>query len=99
MLYPPIGALAASIGGGAAGGLIAARVVSLIFMLGATVLLYLTASRLIRPTAAAFAAALWVLTEPVLRLAFATAEPLAVFFLALCAWLVIQARDRQRHGE
>ena len=99
LIYPPIGALAASIGGGAPSGLIAARIGSLIFMLGATVLLYLTASRLIRPTAAAFAAALWVLTEPVLRLAFATPEPLAIFFLALAAWLVIQARDRHRHGE
>src|SRR6185437_13514885 len=99
LIYPPIGALAASIGGGAASGLVAARILSLIFILGATVLLYLTASRLIRPTAAAFAAALWVLTEPVLRLAFATPEPLAIFFLALAAWLVIQARDRHRHGE
>lgn len=99
LLYPPIGALAADLGGGASGGLIAARIVSLVFMLGATVLLYLTASKLIRSAAAAFAAALWVLTEPVLRLAFATAEPLAIFFLALCAWLVIQARDRERHGE
>ena len=99
LIYPPIGALAASIGGGAGAGLIAARLASLLFMLGATVLLYLTASKLIRPTAAAFAAALWVLTEPVLRLAFATAEPLAIGFLALAAWLVIQARDRNRHGE
>jgi putative flippase GtrA/glycosyltransferase involved in cell wall biosynthesis len=99
LIYPPVGALAASIGGGAGAGLVAARLASLLFMLGATVLLYLTASKLIRPTAAAFAAALWVLTEPVQRLAFATAEPLAIFFLALAAWLVIQARDRNRHGE
>ena len=40
-----------------------------------------------------------MLTEPVQRLAFATAEPLAIGFLALAAWLVIQARDRNRHGE
>ena len=41
LFYPPLGALADSMGG-----LAGARILSLAFMLGATVLLYLTASRL-----------------------------------------------------
>ena len=47
VIYPPLGALADSIGG-----LAGARILSLIFMLGATILLYLTASRLIGRTGA-----------------------------------------------
>ena len=68
--YPPIGALADSIGG-----LAGARILSLSFMLGATILLCWTASRLIGRTGALFAAALWALSEPAMRLAFATYDP------------------------
>src|SRR6185437_3579181 len=46
-----------------------------------------------------FGAAIWVLTEPVIRLAFATAEPLSIFLVALAAWLIVQAGERRRHGE
>ena len=67
VIYPPLGALADSIGG-----LAGARILSLVFMLGATVLLYLTVSRLFGRTAAVVAAALWALSEPAIRLAFAT---------------------------
>ncbi len=94
LIYPPVGALAAGLGG-----LAGARLLSLGFMLGATVLLYFTASRLVGRTAAIFASALWVLTEPVLRLAFATADPLSVFLTALAAWLIVEAGHRRRHGE
>ena len=69
VIYPPIGALADSIGG-----LAGARILSLAFMLGATVLLYLTASRLIGRGGAVIAAILWALSEPVMRLAFATSR-------------------------
>ncbi len=93
-IYPPLGAAADSVGG-----LAGARILSLAFMLGATVLLYLTASRLLGRTAAAFGAAIWVLTAPVLRLAFATYDPLSVLLTALSAWLVVQAGYRRRHGE
>ena len=41
MLYPPLGAIADNIGG-----LAGARILSLVFMLGTTALLYATASRL-----------------------------------------------------
>ncbi len=94
LVYPPIGAVADSIGG-----LAGARVASLIFMLGATVLLYSTASKLVGRAAATFAAAAFVLTEPVIRLAFATAEPLSIFLTALAAWLIVAAAERRRHGE
>jgi hypothetical protein len=91
LLYPPLGALADS-----AGGLAGARVLSLAFMLGATVLLYLTASRLIGRRGAVVAAALWALSEPAIRLAFATFDPLSVLLTALSAWLIVQAGYRRR---
>ena len=93
VIYPPIGALADSIGG-----LAGARILSLAFMLGATVLLYLTASRLIGRGGAVFAATLWALSEPVMRLAFATFDPLSVLLTALSAWFIVQAGWRRRGG-
>jgi putative flippase GtrA/GT2 family glycosyltransferase len=94
ILYPPIGALANS-----AGGLAGTRILSLIFMLLATVLLYLTASRLIGRTGALFAAALWAFSEPAMRLTFATLDPLSVLLTTLAAWFVVQAGYRRRRGE
>ncbi len=94
VLYPPIGALADNLGG-----LAGARLLSLAFMLGATILLYLTASRLFGRAAAVLACALWALTEPALRLAFATYDPMSILLTALSAWLVGQAAVRRRHGE
>lgn len=94
LLYPPIGGLADAIGG-----LAGARIASLIFMLGATALLYSTASKLVGRVAATFGAGVWVLTEPVIRLAFATAEPLSIFLVALAARLIVAAGERRRHGE
>lgn len=93
-IYPPLGALANSIGG-----LAGARALSMIFMLTATVLLYLTASRLFGRGAALMAAALWAVSEPVLRLAFATYDPMACLLIALSAWLVVQAGVRRYRGE
>ena len=87
LIYPPLGALADSVGG-----LAGARILSLAFMLGATILLYLTASRLHRPPGALSPpTALWALSEPALRLAFATFDPLSVFLTALSAWLIVLA--------
>ena len=94
ILYPPLGALANNIGG-----LAGARILSLAFMLIATVLLYLTASRLIGRVGALFAAALWAFSEPAMRLAFATCDPLSVFLTALSVWLIMQAGYRYRRGE
>jgi putative flippase GtrA len=94
LVYPPLGALADS-----AGGLAGARIASLALMLLATVLLYLTASRLIGHAGALFAAALWAVSEPALRLALATFDPLSVFLTSLSAWLIVQAGCRRRRGE
>jgi len=94
IIYPPIGALADGLGG-----LAGARIIGLALMLGATILLYFTAARLIGRTPAIFATTLWVLAEPVIRLAFATSDPPAIFLVALSAWLIVQAGYRRRHGE
>ncbi len=91
VLYPPLGALADS-----AGGLAGARILSLLFMLGTTILLYQIAARLWDSAAALIAAALWALSEPVIRLAFATFDPLSVLLTALSAWLAVQASYRRR---
>lgn len=92
-IYPPVGALANNIGG-----LAGARILSLLFMLGATILLYFTTSRLVDHTAAVVATALWALGEPAVRLAFATFDPLSVLLTAFSAWLIVQADHRYHRG-
>jgi Dolichyl-phosphate-mannose-protein mannosyltransferase len=90
VIYPPVGAVADSLGG-----LVAARVLSLMFMLGATALLWGAASRLFGRQAAFFSAALFALLGTTLHLgAFATNDAMAVFLVALAAWCVVQAGDR-----
>jgi len=92
VIYPPLGALADSLGG-----LAAARVLSLLFMLGATALLWATTSRLYGQRAALFAAALFAVLGPTLHLgAFATFDALRVALVALAAWCVARAGDRGR---
>jgi hypothetical protein len=91
VIYPPVGALADSLGG-----LAGARILSLAFMLGATVLLWGSAGRLFGRRAAFFAAMLFAVLGPTLNLgAFATYDAMSVFFVALAAWLVIRAGERQ----
>ena len=91
VLYPPLGALADSIGG-----LTGARILSLVFMLGATSTLWATASRLFGRRAAFFAAALFAALGPTLHLgAFATYDAMSVFLVTLAAWLVVRAGPRQ----
>jgi hypothetical protein len=88
-IYPPIAAMADAIGN-----LTAARMLSLIFMLGATALLWSAADRLYGHRAAFFAAALFAALGPTLHLgAFATYDAMSVFLVALAAWLVIRAGD------
>jgi Dolichyl-phosphate-mannose-protein mannosyltransferase len=91
VIYPPLGALADSIGG-----LTAARILSLAFMLGATVLLWSATDRLFGRRAAFFAAALFAVLGPTLHLgSFATYDAISMFLIALAAWLVVRAGDRQ----
>jgi hypothetical protein len=85
-IYPLIGALANSVGG-----LAAARILSLCFMLVASVLLYQTGVRLFGRTAALAGVALWAVSEPVLRLAFATWDPLACLLVIASLRLSVQA--------
>jgi 4-amino-4-deoxy-L-arabinose transferase-like glycosyltransferase len=90
VIYPPLGAVADSIGG-----LAGARALSLVFMLGATVLLWSAAARLFGRRAAFFAAALFAVLGTTLHLgAFATYDAMSVFLVALAAWCVIRAEAR-----
>ena len=90
VIYPPAGAAADSIGG-----LAGARVLSLVFMLGATVLLQGAAARLFGRRAAFFAAALFAVLGTTVHLgAFATYDAMSVFLVALAAWCVIRAGAR-----
>ena len=90
VVYPPLGAVADSMGG-----LIGARLLSLAFITGATVLLWDTTSRLLGHRAALFAAALFAVLGPTQFLgALATYDAMALFLLAASAWCVVAARDR-----
>jgi hypothetical protein len=86
-IYPPVGALADS-----AGGLAGARLLSLMFMLGATALLYATASRLFSRRAGLIGAAMFVAVGPTADLgAWATYDPMAICLMALASWLAVRA--------
>jgi hypothetical protein len=90
VLYPPLGALANSLGG-----LAGARILSLCFMLGATVLLHGVTRRIFDRYSAAFAAALFAGLGSVQFLgAFATYDAMALFLLAAATWLGICAAAR-----
>jgi hypothetical protein len=94
VIYPPLGALADSLGG-----LTGARILSLAFMLGATALLWSTAHRLFGRRAAFFAAALFAILGPTLHLgAFATYDAMSVFLIGLAAWLVVRAGGRRANA-
>jgi dolichyl-phosphate-mannose-protein mannosyltransferase len=87
-IYPPLAALADGLGG-----LAAARLLSLAFMLGATVLLYGTARQLFGRRAGGIAAGTFGLLGSADFLgAFATYDAMALFLLALATYLVVMAR-------
>jgi 4-amino-4-deoxy-L-arabinose transferase-like glycosyltransferase len=89
VIYPPLGALADSIGG-----LAAARALSLCFMLGVTSLLWATADRLYGRRAALLAAGLFATLAGTQFLgALATFDAMALFLLALAAWLGVRSVD------
>ena len=91
VMYPPLGALADSVGG-----LTGARLLSLVFMLSTTVLLWSVTSRLFGRQAGFFAAALFAVAGPSLHLgAFAVYDAMSLFLLALAAWLVVGAAEQQ----
>ncbi len=91
ILYPPLGALADSVGG-----LPAARILSLGFMLAVTALLWTTTRRLFGQRAALLAAGLFATLAGTQFLgAFATFDAMALFLLALAAWLAVRSADCQ----
>jgi 4-amino-4-deoxy-L-arabinose transferase-like glycosyltransferase len=91
VLYPPLGALADGIGG-----LVAARILSLCFMLGVTSLLWATTVRLYGQRAALLAAALFATIAGTQFLgAFATFDAMALFLLSLAVWLGVRSADCQ----
>jgi hypothetical protein len=90
VIYPPIGAIADSLGG-----LAAARLLSLVFMLGVTSFVWGTANRLLGDGRAAFfAAALFAVLAPTLHLgSYATYDAPALLLLAAATWCAAGARD------
>jgi hypothetical protein len=88
VVYPPLAALA-----NAVGGLAAARLLSLGFMLAATVLLWATTSLLFDRTAAFFSAGFWAVLGPTQFLgAYATYDAMSLCLLALATWCAAHAR-------
>ena len=91
VMYPPLGALADSVGG-----LAGARLLSLAFMLSTTMLLWSVTSRLFGRQAGFFAAALFAVAGPSLHLgAFAVYDAMSLFLLALAVWLIVGAAEQQ----
>jgi hypothetical protein len=86
VLYPPLAAVADSIGG-----LTAARAVSLAEMLGTTALLYSLSRRLFNERVGLCAAVIFAVTEPTLFLGnLATYDASALLLLAVATWIVIR---------
>ncbi|MGH3249739.1 MAG: phospholipid carrier-dependent glycosyltransferase [Trebonia sp.] len=90
--YPPVGAIADGLGG-----LAAARLLSLVLMLGVTSFAWGTAARLLGDKRAAFfAAALFAGLAPTLHLgSFATFDAPALLLLTAAAWCAAGARGGQ----
>ncbi len=87
VLYPPLAAAVDSVFG-----LSGARALSLVFMLGATILVYALSRLLFDEMAGVGAAALFSTTQSTLFLGhLATYDAAAVFLLAVAAWLAVRA--------
>jgi hypothetical protein len=92
VIYPPIGAIADRLGG-----LAAARLLSLVFMLGVTCFVWGTATRLLEDRRAAFwASALFAALAPTLHLgSYATYDAPALLLLTAAAWCAAGVRGSQ----
>jgi hypothetical protein len=89
VLYPPIAGWFDSVGG-----LIAARLLSLIFMLGATALVYLMGDRMFGQISGLLAALLFAVCGIIVHLgAAATFDPMALFLLVLALYAAVRMRD------
>jgi 4-amino-4-deoxy-L-arabinose transferase-like glycosyltransferase len=86
VLYPPLAAMADSIGG-----LAAARALSLVEMLATTGLVYAISRRLFGERAALCAVAIFAVAEPTIFLGnLATYDASALLLLALATWIVVR---------
>jgi hypothetical protein len=89
VIYPPVAAMAAALGG-----LTGARILSLCFILNATVLLHGVTRRLFDWRSANFAAAVFAgLGATQFLGAFATYDAMALMLLALATWLCVRAAE------
>jgi hypothetical protein len=89
VLYPPLAAAADS-----AGGLVAARALSLILMLATTAIVYMIGSRIFSRLAGAVAALVFAVCGLVVHYgASATFGPPSLFLLAAATWAAIRIRD------
>jgi 4-amino-4-deoxy-L-arabinose transferase-like glycosyltransferase len=94
ILYPPVAAVADSVGG-----LAAVRLLSLVFMSGVTCFLWGTARRLVGNRAALVAvAAFATLAGTAFLGAFATYDALALFLLTFATWAAVQAGHHRAAG-
>jgi uncharacterized protein YqkB len=94
VIYPPLAALANDLGG-----LAAARILSLGFMLGATSLLWSMTSRLADRRSAFFAAAIFAVLGPTQYLgAFATYDAMACALLTVSAYAAVRAAQSDSKG-
>jgi len=94
-IYPVLAALADSIDG-----LAGARMLSLVFMISASLLLYSATVRVFGRRAAIVAVLVWAASESALRMgAYATYDGMAIFLISLGAWFAIQSAFRHRRGE
>ena len=92
ILYPILGAFADQVDG-----LFAARLLSLLFMLGATGLVYLTSKRLFGLRSALCSAALFgTLPAAIFLGGLATYDAPALFLLALAGWIVVRGASSNR---
>ena len=91
IIYPPLGALADSLGG-----LAGARILSMAFMLGATTCLYGITARMFSRRAACYGIAVYIALAPTQALgAFATYDAMAIFLLALATWVGVRSSTAQ----
>jgi putative flippase GtrA len=93
-IYMPVGAIANMVGG-----LAAARILSLIFMLLGTVMLYQIGVATVGRLAALSACALFAVSEPVVRLAFATYDAMACMFIIGALWIASRVPRSKFKGE
>ncbi len=89
VLYPPVVSVFDTLGG-----LIGARLLSLLFMLGATALVYLMGDRMFGQFSGLLAALLFAVCGIIVHLgAAATFDPMALFFLVLSLYAAVRMRD------